>query len=118
MFMRRNPVRAFVAATAMLVGTPIAVLAGADYPNRTIKIVVPAPPGPVLDILPRIIAEKLAALESPDRSALDARDPCISARILEDAFTAAVSRVRCRRALFRGARCPSHSSGAIYESIK
>ncbi len=61
MFMGRNPVRTFVAATAMLVGTPIAVLAGADYPNRTIKIVVPAPPGPVLDILPRIVAEKLAA---------------------------------------------------------
>jgi tripartite-type tricarboxylate transporter receptor subunit TctC len=63
MFMRGNPVRTFVAATAMLVGTPIAVLAGAeaDYPNRTIKIVVPAPAGPVLDILPRIVAEKLAA---------------------------------------------------------
>jgi tripartite-type tricarboxylate transporter receptor subunit TctC len=63
MFRRGNPVRTFVAATAMLVGTPIAVLAGAeaDYPNRTIKIVVPAPAGPVLDILPRIVAEKLAA---------------------------------------------------------
>jgi tripartite-type tricarboxylate transporter receptor subunit TctC len=33
----------------------------ADYPNRTIKIVVPAPPGPLLDVIPRIIGEKLSA---------------------------------------------------------
>src|SRR6266704_4197271 len=32
-----------------------------DYPNRTIKIVVPAPPGPLLDVIPRIIGEKLSA---------------------------------------------------------
>ena len=32
-----------------------------DYPNRTIKIVVPVPPGPLLDVVPRIIAEKLAS---------------------------------------------------------
>jgi tripartite-type tricarboxylate transporter receptor subunit TctC len=32
-----------------------------DYPNRTIKIVVPAPPGSLLDVVPRIIAEKLSA---------------------------------------------------------
>jgi tripartite-type tricarboxylate transporter receptor subunit TctC len=35
--------------------------ADGDYPIRTIKIVVPAPPGPLLDIIPRIIAEKLSA---------------------------------------------------------
>jgi tripartite-type tricarboxylate transporter receptor subunit TctC len=29
--------------------------ADGDYPNRTIKIVVPAPPGPLLDVIPRII---------------------------------------------------------------
>jgi tripartite-type tricarboxylate transporter receptor subunit TctC len=32
-----------------------------EYPNRTIKIVVPAPPGPLLDVIPRIIGEKLSA---------------------------------------------------------
>ena len=32
-----------------------------DFPNRTIKIVVPVPPGPLLDVVPRIIAEKLAS---------------------------------------------------------
>jgi tripartite-type tricarboxylate transporter receptor subunit TctC len=36
-------------------------LAAQDYPHRTIKIVVPVPPGPLLDVVPRIIAEKLSA---------------------------------------------------------
>ena len=35
--------------------------AQSDYPSRPIKIVVPLPPGPVADIVPRIIGEKLAA---------------------------------------------------------
>jgi tripartite-type tricarboxylate transporter receptor subunit TctC len=35
--------------------------ADGDYPNRTIKIVVPVPPGPLLDVIPRIIGEKLSA---------------------------------------------------------
>ncbi len=59
MFSARHPMRAFVAATALLAGGQIA-LADANYPNRAIRIIVPAPPGPVLDILPRIVAEKLA----------------------------------------------------------
>lgn len=32
-----------------------------DYPNRIVKIVVPLPPGPTADVLPRILAERLAA---------------------------------------------------------
>jgi tripartite-type tricarboxylate transporter receptor subunit TctC len=32
-----------------------------DYPDRAIKIIVPVPPGPLLDVIPRIIAEKLSA---------------------------------------------------------
>ena len=32
-----------------------------DYPNRAIKIVVPVPPGPLLDVVPRIIGEKLSS---------------------------------------------------------
>jgi tripartite-type tricarboxylate transporter receptor subunit TctC len=35
--------------------------AAGEYPNRAIKIVVPAPPGPLLDVIPRIIGEKLSA---------------------------------------------------------
>jgi len=34
--------------------------AQADFPNRTIRIVVPTPPGPTLDTLPRLIAAQLA----------------------------------------------------------
>ena len=48
--------------TAVCLAAAAAELAAAqDYPNRTIKIVVPAPPGPLLDVLPRIIAEKLSS---------------------------------------------------------
>ena len=32
-----------------------------DYPSRPIKIVVPLPPGPTADLMPRIIADKLTA---------------------------------------------------------
>lgn len=52
--------RAFVAA-ALLAIAPVAARAQADYPTRTIKIIVPIPPGPLLDVLPRIVAEKLSA---------------------------------------------------------
>ena len=49
-------------AVAMLVGaTATAALAQADYPNRTIKIIVPLAPGGTADVLPRIIGEKLTA---------------------------------------------------------
>jgi len=49
-----------VAAAAFLVLAPTVTFAQADYPNHLIKIIVPAPPGPLLDVLPRIVAEKLA----------------------------------------------------------
>ena len=32
-----------------------------NYPNRPVKIIVPAPPGGAADVLPRIVSEKLAA---------------------------------------------------------
>lgn len=47
------------AVVGFLALAPTAALAQADYPNRTIKIIVPAPPGPLLDVLPRIVADKL-----------------------------------------------------------
>ena len=37
------------------------VLAESNYPNRPVKIIVPAPPGGAADVLPRVVAEKLAA---------------------------------------------------------
>jgi tripartite-type tricarboxylate transporter receptor subunit TctC len=50
-----------VTVAAALALAPAAALAQADFPNRAIKIIVPAPPGPMLDVLPRIIGDKLAA---------------------------------------------------------
>jgi tripartite-type tricarboxylate transporter receptor subunit TctC len=49
----------------LLAGLPWAVndVASAEnnYPNRPVKIIVPAPPGGAADVLPRIVSEKLAA---------------------------------------------------------
>src|SRR5436190_15099496 len=46
---------------ACIVGAAPGHVAAQNYPNRTIKIVVPVPPGPLLDVVPRIIAEKLSS---------------------------------------------------------
>jgi tripartite-type tricarboxylate transporter receptor subunit TctC len=52
--------RAFVAVA--LAGTaPTAALAQADYPSRTVRIIVPLLPGAAADVIPRVVAEKLAA---------------------------------------------------------
>jgi tripartite-type tricarboxylate transporter receptor subunit TctC len=53
--------RLVLLTATMLAAAPVAAIARSDYPNRTIKIVVPTPPGAILDILPRIIADKLSA---------------------------------------------------------
>lgn len=53
--------RAVVCGTAFLAAAPVATFAQTAYPTRTIKIVVPIPPGPVADVLPRLLAEKLSA---------------------------------------------------------
>ena len=47
------------ATAAAMLATAGAALAQADYPSRTIKIVVPIPPGATADTMPRIIADKL-----------------------------------------------------------
>ena len=47
--------------TALLTVLPSSLHAqNGGFPSRTIKIVVPAPPGSNLDAIPRIIADKLA----------------------------------------------------------
>jgi tripartite-type tricarboxylate transporter receptor subunit TctC len=50
-----------VCAAALLATMSSLGFAQSDYPSRPIKIVVPLPPGPIADVVPRIIAEKLAA---------------------------------------------------------
>ncbi len=52
-------IRCFV-ATALIAVAPIAVSAHSSYPDHAVKVIVPLPPGPTADTLPRIIAEKLA----------------------------------------------------------
>ena len=52
---------ALVAVTALASVATGPAVAQADYPNRTIKIVVPIPPGATADTMPRIIADKLRA---------------------------------------------------------
>jgi tripartite-type tricarboxylate transporter receptor subunit TctC len=50
---------------AVILAVSLAALAAraqTDYPSRTIKIVVPAPPGANLDVIPRIIGDKLHKL--------------------------------------------------------
>ena len=48
-------------AAVFVVATPVVGFAQTGYPNRTIRIVVPISPGPVADVLPRLLAEKLSA---------------------------------------------------------
>jgi tripartite-type tricarboxylate transporter receptor subunit TctC len=50
-----------IALTALLAGLPVQAFAQADYPNRTIRIVVPLPPPGGPDMLARILSDKLAA---------------------------------------------------------
>jgi tripartite-type tricarboxylate transporter receptor subunit TctC len=50
-----------IATAALLTLTPGAALAQADYPNRTIRIVVPLPPPGGPDTVARLVADKLAA---------------------------------------------------------
>ena len=57
---RRACVAGFVTA-ALLAAPPGVAMAQTPYPSRTVKIVVPAPPGANLDTIPRIIADKLSA---------------------------------------------------------
>lgn len=60
----RHPIRMSTGAAAavMLAALAVTAHAQADFPTRTIKIVVPAPPGANLDVIPRIIGDKLAKL--------------------------------------------------------
>jgi tripartite-type tricarboxylate transporter receptor subunit TctC len=54
----RSALASELAAATLLIAAP--VVAQDSYPNRVIKIVVPLPPGPFADMLPRLIGEKLA----------------------------------------------------------
>ena len=55
------PTSTILVAAALLAAVGTDAFAQAGYPGRTIKIVVPLPPGPVADVVPRVVAQKLAA---------------------------------------------------------
>ena len=55
--MDRSMLRAAVAICALLLP---ATVAAQDYPNRTVKIIVPFPPGGTADAMPRIVADWLS----------------------------------------------------------
>ena len=58
---KRQPFSACLpAVTALLLASSIGVRAQSDYPSRTIKFVVPLAAGATADIVPRIVADKLA----------------------------------------------------------
>src|SRR5262249_1676733 len=57
---------AIIAVTvAGLLGLPAFVAGGvraaSTFPDRAVKFIVPVPPGPLLDMLPRMLGEKLSA---------------------------------------------------------
>ena len=43
------------------------VAAQQDYPNRTVKIIVPFPPGGTADAMPRIVGLSLIHISEPTR---------------------------------------------------
>jgi tripartite-type tricarboxylate transporter receptor subunit TctC len=57
--MTRKIMRPLLAAVALAIAG--SAMAQDNYPSRPIKIVVPLPPGPIADTLPRLIADKLTA---------------------------------------------------------
>src|SRR6478672_12965878 len=58
--MNKRTMRRLVAA-ACLAAASTGAVAQDNYPSRIIRIIVPVPPGTAPDILPRMIADKLAA---------------------------------------------------------
>jgi tripartite-type tricarboxylate transporter receptor subunit TctC len=49
-----------LAILALALGAPAPALAQDDYPNKTVTLVVPYPPGGGVDVLARVVAEKLS----------------------------------------------------------
>ena len=50
-----------LAVSASLAAVPTLALAQAAYPTRTIKIIVPAPPGGAIDTIARVVGDKIGA---------------------------------------------------------
>ncbi len=57
----RHVIGAGTAATLLVISSIPVLAAEPHYPSHAIKIIVPVPPGPTLDALPQIIADKLSS---------------------------------------------------------
>lgn len=57
----RPSIETCIVAAVFTIAAALGGAAAEDFPHRTIKIVVPVPPGPLLDVVPRIVADKLSA---------------------------------------------------------
>jgi tripartite-type tricarboxylate transporter receptor subunit TctC len=56
----RAHISLFAAALALGLGSAAGPASGEDYPSKTIRILVPQAPGGLVDILPRILGQKIA----------------------------------------------------------
>jgi tripartite-type tricarboxylate transporter receptor subunit TctC len=59
--LRRTLLERCLYTVLCLAATASGSTAADEFPKRAIKIVVPVPPGPLLDVVPRIIADKLSS---------------------------------------------------------
>ena len=59
---RTAGIAALGALAAITLGVPAAAVAQDDYPNRNVTLVVPYPPGGGVDVLARVVAEKLSGV--------------------------------------------------------
>ena len=57
---RAAQVTALAVLALGVLGSPGPATAQDDYPNRTVTLVVPYPPGGGVDVLARVVAEKLS----------------------------------------------------------
>ena len=57
--MQLTPVFKILAVVASLAAVPTLALAQAAYPTHAIKIIVPAPPGGAIDLIARVVGQKL-----------------------------------------------------------
>ena len=62
MIARQLPVRVIQIAAAMTLLLAAGRAAAQDYPNQTVKIVVPFPPGGGVDVVARVIAPRLSEM--------------------------------------------------------
>ena len=62
MAIRATRAAVLAALIGVVLGAPLPAVAQDDYPNKTVTLVVPYPPGGGVDVLARVVAEKLSGV--------------------------------------------------------